>query len=127
MHRSHGFTLLELMIATAIVGILAAIALPAYSSYVDRTRLGNAQMDLFATASFAEQYRTQNGVYPDTDDLPRTQSPETGAAAYIIQIDSDASTFVLSAQPTGAQAGHECGTLTLTHRGRKGADANDCW
>ncbi|WP_019583764.1 type IV pilin protein [Thioalkalivibrio sp. ALE16] len=127
MQSTQGFTLLELMIATAIVGILAAIALPAYSSYVERTRLGNAQMDLFALASFAEQYRTRNGVYPDTDDLPRTHSPESGAVAYTISIDAKASTFILAATPSGPQVGHSCGTLTLTHHGRKGADDDGCW
>jgi type IV pilus assembly protein PilE len=61
--RQAAFTLVELLIALAIMGILAAIALPAYSSYVAQSRQADAQRQLMVVAQAQEIYRFQNGVY----------------------------------------------------------------
>ncbi len=62
-NRQAAFTLLELLIALAIMGILAAVALPAYSSYVTQSRQADAQRQLMVAAQAQEIYRFQNGVY----------------------------------------------------------------
>ncbi|WP_318013406.1 type IV pilin protein [Paucibacter sp. Y2R2-4] len=49
-HRAHGFTMVELMITLAVAGILAAVALPSYSSYVNKSRAKGASADLAALA-----------------------------------------------------------------------------
>jgi len=63
MRKQNGFTLIELMITVAIVGILAAIALPAYSDYVIRGKLAEAHAQLLTLRSAAEQYFQDNRTY----------------------------------------------------------------
>ncbi len=61
--RQAAFTLVELLIALSIMGILAAVALPAYSSYVAQSRQADAQRQLMVVAQAQEIYRFQNGAY----------------------------------------------------------------
>lgn len=140
-----GFTLIELMVAVAILGILASVALPSYQNYVRQSNRAVAKSLLYENAQFMERFYTQNNQYDATvgadgvanrggDDiavaLPLTQSPRNGTAQYNISLQAVTdNTFVLQAIPTGTMAGDVCGTLTLTHTGLQGADGNvaDCW
>jgi type IV pilus assembly protein PilE len=61
--RSRGFTLLELMIACAIVAILAAIAYPSYVNSVQKSRRSEATAALLGVASQMERYNTEKGTY----------------------------------------------------------------
>lgn len=63
---AHGFTLIEIMIVVAIVAILAAIALPAYSDYVTRGKVIDAVNNLQSMRSQLEQYYQDNRTYADT-------------------------------------------------------------
>lgn len=58
-----GFTLMELMIAVALVGILAMMAVPAYSGYLQRSARANVQADLMAAAGAMERHKSQNFSY----------------------------------------------------------------
>jgi type IV pilus assembly protein PilE len=68
MHSRHspGFTLIELMIAVAIVGILAAIAYPSYQNYVKQTRRSDAQIALTQAANHQERFFTECNWYAST-------------------------------------------------------------
>ncbi|WFP49600.1 prepilin-type N-terminal cleavage/methylation domain-containing protein [Methylomonas sp. EFPC3] len=61
-----GFTLIEALIATAIVGILTAIAVPAYNGYIDRTRNSLAISEIMAIQTEIERYYTREFRYPDS-------------------------------------------------------------
>lgn len=132
-NEERGFTLIEIMIVVAIIGILAAIALPSYQRYVEQTRRSLAQGDLLELAQFMERRYSTGFDYQDggaDPALPFVQSPRNAnePTAYDISfVGTTRSTFTLQAVPTALQAGDRCGTMTINERGvRTGAEA-DCW
>ena len=64
MKKQQGFTLIELMIAVAIIGILAAVAIPQYQDYTARAQVSEAVTLLGALKTPVIEYYTMNGVYP---------------------------------------------------------------
>lgn len=62
--RSRGFTLIELLVVVALIAILAAIAMPAYSNYINRGKLRTAQADLVALSLNFENYYRGRLSYP---------------------------------------------------------------
>lgn len=137
INRKHqpGFTLIELMITVAIVGILAAIALPSYQNSVMKSRRGDAKSDLLGLANAMERHFTVNNTYCGAasggcDGTPSIYDTNPqNAAYYTFDITADASTFTLTAQPEGSQADDPCGTLSLTQDGRRttSTNADGCW
>lgn len=132
MNKQEGFTLTELMIVVAIIGILSMVAYPSYQAQVQKTRRANAQADLIELSSFMERFFTENNRYDvdtggDAVVLPFAISPRTGTVFYALTLVSGATTYTLTADPAGTpQATDSCGTMTLTQTGAKTPAAN-CW
>lgn len=125
-----GFTLIELMITVAIVGILAAIAYPSYQQYVLRSHRATAQADLLELAQWMERNYTQTNSYAlPAGVLPFITSPRTGGARYdlTVVIAGANQTFILTATPTAVQANDACGVLTINQQGVNSAAAANCW
>jgi type IV pilus assembly protein PilE len=127
-----GFTLTELLIAVAIVGILAAVAYPSYLEQIRKTRRADAEAVLMQAAQFMERIYSESGCYNpgpdglcDTDDdaaptLPYTKSPIDGSENYYgISLQADATSFTLQATPTPGTSQEGTGTLTVNSLGEK--------
>ena len=103
-HRCYGFTLIELMIVVAIVGILAAVALPAYTDYVVRGRIPDATSNLAAKRVQMEQFFQDNLTYAGApacgDDT--TSSPYF---TFNCSVAGTSSAFTLQAVGKGPMAG----------------------
>ena len=128
-----GVTLLELMIVTVIIGIMAAIAYPNYRQFVARAKRNEAKAALLQIAQNQERFYLQNNTY--TMDLTQLGFPvacpfitDTGSySVCVTAADANDFTAVATYQNPDAEAG-KCLTFNIDGRGGKiSAPDADCW
>lgn len=110
-----GFTLMEVLVALAIIGILSAVALPAYSTYVIRARLTEAFSGLASVPPQAEQYWSNNRTFAAFNRLPAN----TENFAYSLSNDTT-TTFTVTATGMGPVDGF---VYTIDHSGARATTA----
>lgn len=87
-----GFTLIELMIVIAIIGILAAIALPAYQDYVARAQMGEAFLLASGQKSAVTETRTNKGIWPTNNSEAGVAAASTINGKYVDKVEISAGT-----------------------------------
>jgi type IV pilus assembly protein PilE len=137
--KHSGFSLIELMVVVVIIGILASIAVPSYTAYVENGRRAEGKSFALDIASRQERHFTQYSRYAES----LTATDETGLgmlnddsenAAYKAEVDVDNgnTTYVMTLIPAITDA--ECDELTLSNTGQRGANGvvtgaivSSCW
>lgn len=124
--RESGFTLIELMIVIAVVGLLTAIALPSYQSYVARGKRAEARAEVLKAEGWLERYYTENNRYADGPTSTANAAfsarfgpvPATGPANYNISVTFPTITsYSVVATRTGSMTTDNCGNYTKTNTG----------
>lgn len=129
MKLNKGFTLIEVMIAVVIIGILASIAYPSYVQYVAKSARSEGLAAVMRVANLQEQYYLDNRAYTtDMTKLGLSASPFITEHGHYSVTSSGMGTLTVTATAKGIQASRDtaCATITLTSAGVKGP-SEECW
>lgn len=141
MNKTKGFTLVEILIVVAIIGILAGIAFPSYQGSILKSKRAEAKEALLSAAGRQEREYLQSNAYivdSANNDFAQISPLITESGTYSIDVAScdgnSTSCFVLTATARGSQSDDtKCQTFTLDNVGEKlstnsaGTLVDDCW
>ncbi len=135
-----GFTLLELMVVVAIVGILAAVAYPSYRAQIIRAKRADAMAALDTAASALEKFRANRnftyagaslagggGVVVFNNRVPADAPASQAYYDLQLEIGAGGTSYTLTAVPVAGSTQEADGSLTLDNAGRKTWNGLNCW
>lgn len=140
--NQYGFSMIELMVVVAIIGILLSVALPSYSSYVARGRRADARSQLMLAAQFMQRFYSANDRYDVNRNGDSVSSqmassvqraPAEGDQLYALTVAASTGNFTLTMAPVSgaAMASDGCGSFTINSTGVKGVTGtlarDTCW
>ena len=125
--------MIELMMTVAIVAILAAVAIPAYTQHTTKAKRAAAESFIMGVANKQEQYILDARTYAATLTLLGITTPSDVSSHYNIGIAVGLTppTYTITATPIGSQLANDtlCGSVSITQAGVKSAStgASNCW
>ena len=130
MPRQKGFTIVELLIVVAIIGVIAAIAIPSYQNYITRAGRTDGQTWLMTVMQAQERFYSQNQAYTanlggGVGGLALT-NPSGGAVATNGSLTSEDGRYTISAAACANAVIANCVTLTATAQGQQAARDTEC-
>lgn len=131
-NEARGFSLVELVIAMAIVGLLASVAYPQYTEYLRRAARADAMIILLDAANKQEQYYVDNRQYTETlADLGVVTTTDKGYFTITSKVVDNSFTLTATAVGGPVLGDTQCTTLTINDLGVKGSTGtltrDDCW
>jgi len=133
LRKNKGFTLIEVMIVVAVVGILASIALPAYNTHVREGRRADGTAALLNAAHNLERCASNFGTYNHANCANLLTASDSPEAFYSVSGTAGASTYTFTAVAKNQQLSDadNCDDFTMNSAGVRGAsgteDTEDCW
>jgi type IV pilus assembly protein PilE len=105
-----GFTLIELMVAVAVIAIIVAIAIPSYQGYISDGYRNQAAVDAKVCALALERFYSEGFTYVGGDSQCETNSPTNGTAHYTLSVSTSVSSYTITATPV---AGGSCADASV--------------
>ncbi len=137
IRKSKGFSIIELVVVMAMLGVLAAIAVPSFTAYVARGHRSEARSAALESAQWMHRFRTERGGYGNAAaEFPAAmrQVNVNGRQVYDLAVASTADGFTITVTPTatGPMNGDVCASITIDNTGALGFTGNGarrdiCW
>lgn len=130
--RQRGFNLTELLVVVVIVGVLAAIGLPAYRDYALTNKRSDAQAGLMRMSQLQERFFTERGRYANNATLMGYggNTPASAGGFWTLSVAAASQTaFTVQAAPLLPHVDPQCATITLNAAGIRASTPGpeDCW